>query len=98
MIDLILLLLFNSLVCFGFYAATREGMVLSFIQLITPNWLAMPVHGCLTCMASVHSLYVFLPYALHHGVCLWAYLSYILALAGFNTLIMHIFNYPSDES
>lgn len=81
----------------GFYQATREGMILDWVQLYTPNWLASPVYNCITCMASVHSLYVFLPFALHHGICLWSYIPYILALAGLNTMVMALYSYLSPD-
>lgn len=48
-----------SLLCFGFYRATRHGNILYFIQRFAdklPKIIGKPICLCLTCMASLHTL------------------------------------------
>jgi hypothetical protein len=83
-----LLLLLNSFVCIGFFYSSQEGMILGFIDYIgLPDWLKMPLNGCPTCMASLHSTYVFIPALLLLNWSWFIYPIYILALAGMNTYL-----------
>lgn len=100
MINLLLLLLLNSLVCFGFWNAClyiqkdllneveEQKGVLWFVEKWAKNkWFYKPLCGCLPCMASFHSIYVywiFYPFTLHNLI--W-YPVYIIALSGLNYLI-----------
>ena len=107
MIDLLILLLINSLVCFGFWnACLYERMpdkwndlksivvenynkgVLWFVEKLSKDkWFYKPLCGCLPCMASIHSAYVywvFQPFTLQS---LYVYPVYIIALSGLNYLI-----------
>jgi hypothetical protein len=48
-----------SLICLGFYQATRFGNILYFIQRFAdklPKMIGKPICLCLTCMASLHSI------------------------------------------
>lgn len=82
MIDILLLLLVNSLYCIGFFITTDEGMILEQVQKLEKHlgYWYNPVAGCITCMASLHSW----PYLLMFGLD-WIYPIYILALAALNT-------------
>ncbi len=59
-------IIFISLFCVGLRIASSKGMVLYFLRrpyekAKSPflNWLLSPLIGCCTCMASVHSLWIF---------------------------------------
>jgi hypothetical protein len=93
MIDIILLLLLNSLYVLGFYLSLQQGMVFSTINTYGELYLKklwMPIGGCVTCMASVHSWVYFLFYDLD-----LLYLVYICALATVNTIIYN--KYLADD-
>ena len=86
MLQISLLLLFNSLYCLGFYLSAQDGMLLSFVTKYGSRlgWYFNPIAGCVTCMASLHSwpfIYVF-------GLD-WLYLPYICALACLNTVLFN---------
>ncbi|NQY09979.1 MAG: hypothetical protein HRT71_10775 [Flavobacteriales bacterium] len=63
---------FNSLFIIGIYSITQEGMIFYFARKIFIKsdaddmeetyrmaWLFKPLVGCPTCMASIHSIYIF---------------------------------------
>ena len=103
--NLLLLLVFNALYIMGLYSITRKGMIFGFMQsaFLKPTedeyeedyklpWLYKPLIGCPTCMASVHSTYVYLLYIVWIGSGWdWQYLIvypfYAIALAGLNALL-----------
>lgn len=80
----------NVLVCRGFYAATRPASILIrprlFLEDYLPTYLTAPLWGCLTCMASLHSLYVFWPLHDFSAANLARWCVYVLALAGANEI------------
>jgi hypothetical protein len=104
MIDLLIILILNSLVCFGFYNAClhlpedvfnnrkEQKGVLWFIEKWAINkWFYKPLCGCVPCMASFHSTYVYFTFLfvadkLELGYFI-IYPLYILALSGLNYLI-----------
>jgi hypothetical protein len=92
MIDLLLLLLFNSLYCLGFYLAIQDGMILNIIKrkLERLGYYYMPIGGCITCMASLHGW----PYLLYNKIGL-VFIIYIFALASLNTIIYN--KYLNDD-
>ena len=114
MIDLAILLLINSAVCFGFWnaclyvpkkEAVKIGGDYNYIE-ETPavkgvlwrlekwgqgKWYYKPIGGCISCMASLHSIYPYWTYmymtnAININALLF-YPVYILALSGVNYLI-----------
>lgn len=86
LIETIQLLLVNCLFCCGIYQATQPeyllGNIGDFIRANTKWWVCAPLIDCLTCMASVHSIWFYLPV---FGFDL-NWLLYVGALAGLNTL------------
>jgi hypothetical protein len=100
MITIILLVIFNALVCNGMYMAMQEGQVLGEVQNLlgkVPIWIAKPLFYCITCMASIHSLYVFFPLALLFNIPLWLWLLHVPATAFVNTLFYDLLNYQELE-
>ncbi len=114
MISLFILLIFNSLLCFGFWNACYYNLkktakkswngdcflweyeevkgVLWFIdKWAQDKWFYKPLCGCITCMASLHSIYPY--WTLMYFIdrvnleSLAYYPIYILALSGLNYLI-----------
>lgn len=112
MTDILLLLIINSFVCYGFYHATvyhtyeqvadikpaADKGVLWFVSYWVKGTIwEKPVCNCLTCMASLHSVYVywsFMDWTLDN---LYVYPVYILSLAGFNTLLDVFTDYLSKD-
>jgi len=92
MIDTILFLFFNSLYVLGVYLALEDGMIFESIrkkgELLGKLW--MPIGGCVTCMASLHSW----PYLIEFGFDIY-YILYVFALASFNTIIYN--KYLADD-
>ena len=98
MIGLGLLLIFNSLLCFGFWNACyydKKNNIKSPLWFIESwakgKWFYKPLCGCLPCMASFHSIY---PYWIFHYSTncininsLLFYPIYVVALSGLNYLI-----------
>jgi hypothetical protein len=112
MIDLILLLIINSLVCFGFWNAClyipevikkteyhkcakcfevveeeQKGVLWFIEKWAKDKWFYKPLCGCLPCMASFHSSYVYWAFQPFTLESLIIYPVYILALSGLNYLI-----------
>lgn len=88
--SVLMLLLINAFAIVGFHLASQPGMILSFMQKIKGK-IAMPLYDCPTCMASIHSSYCFIPFALIvNPLLLLAYPVYILSLAGLSTLIYNM--------
>ena len=82
--ELLSLLLLNSLYIIGFYLAIQPGMLLEWFTRYGTRLgrCFEPIGGCVTCMASVHSW----PYLMIYGLgCQWVI--YICALAAVNTII-----------
>ena len=109
MINLLLLLLLNSLVCFGFWNAClyekthktysdekgftqhyNKGVLWRLEQWAVNKWFYKPLCGCLPCMASFHSIYVYWLFNAFTLNNLLIYPIYILALSGLNYLIDRI--------
>lgn len=82
MIELLLLLLFNSLMIAGIFKACQPGEIFGFMQKFNGRW-AVPVFGCPGCMASVHSW----PYFLSEQSIVF-YVPYVLALCGFTHYVI----------
>ena len=81
-------MILNCLAVIGFHYAAQEGMILGFIRTINfSKWIAMPLYDCPTCMASIHSFYIFIPLNLFFDVPLILWPVYVLALAGMNTMV-----------
>lgn len=87
--DILLLLLLNSFVIFGFHRAVQEGMILSFVKrwgdIAFPEWLQFPMYQCVYCMSSIHSILPFVIISYLYDLpsytdYLWPY--YALALCG----------------
>lgn len=101
MIELLLILVANTLYIHGLKAAMSEGMILDFIPRKLdglPEWVKMPLFDCPICMSSVHS-YI-LPFSLYffgYGWhLLWAWPFYIVMLAGLNGIILKLTKEPEN--
>lgn len=71
MVDLLILIIFNSLLCFGFWNACNyepyqhpyqnggevKGVLWFVEKWSKDKWFYKPLCGCLPCMASFHSIY-----------------------------------------
>lgn len=86
-----------SLWCCGFYAITREGMILDFVlkffeRTKTMEKIGLPFVRCITCMASVHSIIIYGVYCYAHHLSfnffVWAILAIPIAFT--NTLGWHV--------
>lgn len=88
MIEILLLLLLNSLYCVGFYICSDWGMLLEPVRWLEKylGYWFNPIAGCITCMASLHSW----PYLVLFGLD-WIYIPYILSLAALNTILYNKF-------
>lgn len=90
MIDIFILLLLNSFAILGVHQTTNEGMI--FEKLATwceynlPEWLNKPLWACPYCMASIHSTYFFVPYAIITEQSFVWWPIYIFTLCGFNII------------
>lgn len=105
MIDLLIILILNSFVCFGFWNACLylpenlilgrnedEKGVLWFVEKWSQGkWFYKPLCGCIPCMASIHSTYVYWTFMFVSDAINWEsliiYPIYIIALSGLNYLI-----------
>jgi hypothetical protein len=82
--------LVNAFIINGIHLSTYEGMINAWIPRLlknTPEWVQKPLYDCPTCMASVHSTYIFwaaYPFTLESLIL---YPFYILALAAMATVI-----------
>jgi hypothetical protein len=99
MIDLLVLMLVNSLFICGLHISVCwDGMILAGAKKrldTMPAWIKKPLYDCPVCMASVHSTYFFWL----AGDCYFCwdigptaywitlYAGYVVALAGLNALI-----------
>lgn len=114
MLDLAILLLFNSALCFGFWNACLyevkdggiqigseyelelkkieiKGVLWRLEKWASNKWFYKPLCGCISCMASLHSIYPYWTYmcatnSINLNAVLF-YPVYILALSGLNYLI-----------
>lgn len=77
MIDILILILINSAVCFGFWNAClyvkldelngveeQKGALWFIEKYSNGKWFYKPLCGCLPCMASLHSIYPYWTYML----------------------------------
>lgn len=93
-------LLFNSMICYGFRFVTSEGEALYFIRQFF-EWLGRvfnaeesmeiavkPLYGCVNCMASVWGVIGVALFGSRMGIDLVSFqtLGYLLALCGVNLL------------
>lgn len=96
MIDLIVLLIVNSLYCVGLWLATGEDMILErpamWLSERVPEFWLKPVFGCPTCMASLHSILPFWLYSPFTVESVLLYIIYVPALATLNSLIAQRFD------
>ena len=88
--ELITLLILNSLFIVGLHISTEEGNINNWVDALgynLPEWVRNPLYACPTCMASVHSLYVYwYNYDLNlHNVLV--YVIYVFGLSALNTFI-----------
>jgi len=103
---IVFLFLFNSLEIFGFHYACKferdprnkvwedSKEILWFVKFYSEKWLgekwSKPVCNCVICMASLHSLiiwipiYIYLPFSF---MLIYSHIIYVTALAGFNRII-----------
>jgi len=94
-----LLLIANAFIILGFHLATKEGMILHFVEKACnriPDFWCKPIYACPTCMASAHSTYLFIPIAYICQISFWLYPIYILALAGLSTIVYKIYEHLSE--
>ena len=95
---ILITLLINAFAIVGFHLATEKGMILHFIRewcVMLPESIQKPLYDCPTCMASLHSIYVYwLAYFILNDTQYipfqWAFMVYpvyILALAGLATIV-----------
>lgn len=110
MINLLGLLLLNSLVCFGFWNACmyentgeieyingkihykyNKGVLWRLDKWARDKWFYKPLCGCVPCMASLHSTYVYFTFLYVTDQMVLGYFLiypiYIIALSGVNYLI-----------
>lgn len=85
MIELLILIVINSLAICGLYLATQDGMVLDWFENLAykyANRLYPAICGCITCMASIWSL----PYWYFYSDFI-QWILYVFSLAGLNTIL-----------
>lgn len=103
LIYMMILLIFNSFVIFGWYKCTyyelnEFGYVIEdskmvfwrlnyFCSKYISEWWMKPLFTCPICMASVHSTYVYWIFMPQTFDSLIIYPVYVLALAGFNSYL-----------
>jgi len=96
MSNILLLLVINSLFIVGFHQSTHEGEINSWVSDLldnAPEWVKKPLYACPTCMASIHSIYVYwynYEFNLHNGL---VYIIYVFGLSALNTLINLLIEY-----
>lgn len=91
----LLLSLFIALVTNGLYAASEEGKLLHpidrLLYKVLPDWLYLPIIGCVTCMASVWGTLVFALYWLLYPGLSWHWWPFVvLAATGLGVLIYRL--------
>ena len=96
--ELLQLLVLNSLLCVGLRVLASSavgsdgfavGMPLHSVRMWIDNrspTLARPLISCLSCMASVHSVYVYWAFAAWDTRALITFPFYVLALCGLNSI------------
>ena len=100
MIELLTLLIFNSLLIVGIHNAVDYELdvdlkptnknILWWVKWYTrnlPDWFTDPLHGCIMCMASVHGFYIFWIFNPASFDNIPIYIFYTFALSGLNKLI-----------
>ena len=107
MIDLLILLLFNSALCFGFWNACNyepfkhpyqhgeeiKGVLWFIDKWSSDKWFYKPLCGCLPCMASLHSIYPYWVYMTITNNLYW----YSVALYPVYVLALSGVNYLIDR-
>lgn len=74
---------------------TQEGEINHWVDVLLhrlPEWVKKPLYDCVTCMSSIHSLYIYWTYMswYYGGVSeknILVYVVYVFGLACVNTLI-----------
>lgn len=88
MIDVLILMAFNSLYCVGLHITTRKNHLFHFIDNNNwPDWVKKPLYDCPTCMASVHGSIVYwvvMEWTLGN-LYIWPF--YLFALCCLNTYV-----------
>jgi len=100
MLELITLLIANSLFIIGIYNVVDYELdvnlkptnkkILWWAAWYTrklPSWFTNPVYGCIACMASVHGFYIFWSFNAATFDNIPIYIFYTFALSGLNSLI-----------
>jgi hypothetical protein len=98
MTSLAIILVLNAFLIAGFHMACWEGMIFGRIQhLNLPAWIAKPLYDCCTCMASVHSTYVYAMLVYYCAFPLWGWFLYVPTLAGISTLVWKLIDSEDDN-
>lgn len=94
------LIIINSLLIFGIYSNAgyddnnRPDVFAWLNKISVPWWLKKPLIECVSCMASIHSLYVYWPWVIWQGQLnlksMLIYPIYIIALSGLNYLLSRL--------
>lgn len=67
-----------------------------------PGWICKPLYNCCTCMASLHSIYVYWPLMFYlftyNYAMIWMWGIYVLALAGIITFIYSLMPYDTHDA
>lgn len=94
---LIVLFFANCLEIFGFYGVTKEGQILELVGLLSDHYLGVKISkavcNCPPCMASLHSLIVWIPIYCFIDFTwglIYVHIFYIFALSGLNKLIVSL--------
>ena len=90
MADFVLLLIVNAFAILGFYEATQPNMILWYFKKKTkklPVWVRKPLYDCPTCMASLHSTYIYFGFYGFHLELIGNYIIYVFALAGLSFFV-----------
>ncbi len=92
--NILIILLLNSLFCIGIYNACNDGMILHFVTKWKINpWISKPLYDCVYCMASVHSI----AFALYIGLTWYEWLFYIPILSAANGILYGVFDKLTSE-
>ena len=92
---ILLIALANSFYIFGWYNAAQPDMIFykqrQRLDKILPEWVTIPLYGCVKCMASVHGTYFYFIALWWNGnaniehIIIWPF--YIVALSGLNAIL-----------
>ena len=88
----------NSLFIIGFWTSCKRGMILGFIRDIEiSEWLKKPLYICPPCMASIWGSLGFIIACLAGYFNLVWLIPYVVALAGFNKIIVDVVPFYFDD-